>query len=552
MTGPDSVFQQIALVLLVSAALGLLAQRLRLPLIVAFIAVGIVVGPGVLGLVAGHGGMDVLADIGIALLLFVVGLKLDLHLIRAIGPSALITAAGQMAGTAVVGVGLALVLGLDVTSALYVAVALTFSSTIVIVKLLSDRREIDELHGKIAVGVLIVQDIVVVAAIIVLSVGSGAAEGGLGPQLVRTALTGIAFMAGIGVLMRWVLTPLLHRLAHSGELLSLFAIAWAVSLAALASVLGFSEEVGAFVAGVSIASTPYRESVAARMTTIRDFLLLFFFIELGVNLDIGLMREQLVPGLALAAFVLVAKPLLVLVMMGLQGFRKRTSFLAAVSLAQISEFSLILVTLGLSLGHIGDDVVGLVTAVGLVTIAVSSYLIGAANGLYQRAERYLDVFERNSPRDRGLQAAASSPPPEAIIFGLGRFGGSINALLRSRGVTTLGVDLDPAVLRGQTDEAANVVYGDAEDPEIAQALPLERARWVISAVPRREAGLALMDGLRRRGFDGHVVVTAHNDLDAEALGAAGATLVLRPFRDAADYAVDAVEALGADDGGPSA
>ena len=213
-----------------------------------------------------------------------------------------------------------LALGIGLTPALYVAIALTFSSTIIIVKLLSDTREIDDLHGRIAVGILIVQDIVVVLVMITLTaVGAGEDDGDMLSEIVLVVLKGTLLLGGLAVLMRYALTPVLHRLAHSPELLVLAAIAWGVGLAAGGDMLGFSQEVGAFLGGVALASTPYREAIAARLVPLRDFLLLFFFLDLGSGIDLGGLGDQLATALALSAFVLVGKPLIVMAIMGRLG-----------------------------------------------------------------------------------------------------------------------------------------------------------------------------------------------------------------------------------------
>ncbi|HEX21851.1 MAG TPA: sodium:proton exchanger, partial [Chromatiales bacterium] len=284
------VFTEMAVLLLLATVIGAIGVRLRQPLIVAFIAVGILVGPSVFGWVSANDQVDLLAKLGIALLLFVVGLKLDLHIIRSMGLVALATGLGQVFFTSVVGYFIAIALGMTPVTALYVAVALTFSSTIIIVKLLSDKREVDTLHGRIAIGFLIVQDIVVVLVMIGLAALGEAADAAdaaaLGREAVEVLIKGGLFIAAIGLLMRYVLTPLLHQLARSRELLVLFAIAWAVALGAAGGYLGFSKEVGAFLAGVSLASTPYREAIGARLVSLRDFLLLFFFIDLGAGLEL--------------------------------------------------------------------------------------------------------------------------------------------------------------------------------------------------------------------------------------------------------------------------
>ena len=323
---------------------------LRQPLILAYIFVGILVGPAILGWVTARDQVDLLARLGIAMLLFVVGLKLDLHLIRTLGPVALATGLGQVIFTSVIGYFLALPLGLNPIAAIYVAVALTFSSTIIIVKLLSDKREIDTLHGRIAVGFLIVQDVVVVLVMIGLSAyGMVGASNELGRTLLLMLLKGAGLLVGIGLLMRYILPWLLHRLARSLELLVLFSIAWAVFLAILGDSLGFSKEVGAFLAGISLASTRYREAIGARLVSLRDFLLIFFFIDLGAQLDMGTLTGQLGPAIILSLFVLIGNPLIVMVIMGVMGYRRRTGFLAGLTVAQISEFSLILGALGINL-----------------------------------------------------------------------------------------------------------------------------------------------------------------------------------------------------------
>ncbi|BAU50202.1 sodium/hydrogen exchanger [Sulfurifustis variabilis] len=537
-----NVFYEFAALLLIAVAVGALALRLRQPLIVAFIAVGILVGPAGFGLVTAHDPIALLATLGIALLLFVVGLKLDLHLIRTLGPVALATGLGQVVFTSVIGYAIALLLGLDHVPAIYVAVALTFSSTIIIVKLLSDKREIDSLHGRIAVGFLIVQDIVVVLVMIGLSAFgvAGAAENGPWRDLLRLVLGAVALLFGVALLMRYVLPPLLFRLAQSPELLVLFGIGWAVVLAALGDYVGLSKEVGAFLAGVTIASTPYREAISTRLVSLRDFLLLFFFIDLGARLDLGFLGEQLAPAIILSLFVLIGNPLIVMVIMGVMGYRKRTSFLAGLTVAQISEFSLILGALGLSLGHIAPETLGLITLVGLVTIGLSTYLILYSHFLYERIAPWLGLFEREVPhREQAEEARGRTPGSvEVILFGLGRFGENIARGLRAAGVRVLGVDFDPEAIRSWQERRLPAQYGDAEDPELHATLPLDEAGWVVCAIPARDVNLALLHGLRAHGYRGRIALTALTEHDAQVLHQRGADIVLRPFLAAAEQTVE--------------
>ena len=526
-----------------AAALGGVAVRLRQPLILAFVAVGIAVSPSALGWIGAHEQVELFAKLGISLLLFVVGLKLDILLIRSLGVVAVTAGIAQIALSAALGYGLAAALGIAPVAALYVAVALTFSSTIIVVKLLSDKREIDSLHGRIAVGILIVQDIAIVLVMIGLT-AVGAAAGAAGSAftaLIAVLLKGAVLLGVLGLLARYVLPTLLHQLARSSELLVLAGIAWAVALAALGDYLEFSNEVGAFLAGVSIASTHYREAISARLVSLRDFLLLFFFVSLGLQLDIQLLGAKLLAAIVLSVFVLIAKPLIVMILMGVLGYRKRTGFLTGVTLAQISEFSFILGALGVTVGHIDRDTLGLITVVGLTTIALSSYSILYAHPLYEWLAPRLDVFERKvAHREQNIDAQAHPLAADVILFGLGRFGGNLARHLRGRGMSVLGVDFDPQAVRAWHREGLPAQYGDAEDPEFAATLPLAQARWVISTAPQRDVSLALLHGLKTHGYRGRTALTTHSETDAELLRQKGASVVFLPFADAAEQAADTI------------
>ena len=545
-------FVTTAWVLAIAAGAAFVAQRAKQPLIVAFIAVGILVGPSVLGWVNNSEPIELFAEFGIAILLFLVGLKLDIHLVRSSGKVALATGLGQVAFTSLAGFGLALLLGMSATVAAYVAVALTFSSTIIIVKLLSDKRELDQLHGRIALGFLIVQDIVVVLAMIVLtSVGSDDGSG-LGGQLLRIAASVVGLVGGTWVAITYVMPRVLPLVASSQELLIVCAVAWAVSIAALSSSLGFSVEVGAFLAGFALASTPYREAIASSLSGLRDFLLLFFFIELGAQLDFSAIGSQVPAAIVLSVFVLVGNPIIVMVIMGVMRYPSRVSFLSGLAVAQISEFSLILIALGLELGHVDNDAVGLVTLVGLITIGLSTYMIIYSHQLFHRLRPLLGVFER---KRLVTHDAPLTTPVDTIVYGYGRFGRHLVRHLAESGQHVLVVDWDPY---GRLDlgdplllDRVTMRFGDADDPEFPGTLPITDVQWVVSTITRVDTNRALAHALRRWGTTARIAVTALTMDDAAALHEDASDglvdLVLQPFDDAAD---DALAALArADDPG---
>ncbi|MBN2398704.1 MAG: cation:proton antiporter [Deltaproteobacteria bacterium] len=539
----ENVFVEIAAILGIATLAGIIGQKLRQPLIIMFLATGILAGPSFLGIIHSYEQIELLAHIGIALLLFIVGLKLDLNLIRTTGPVALATGLGQIVFTALIGFGMAVGMGMSYLSAAYVSVALTFSSTIIIVKLLSDKKEIDSLHGQIALGFLIVQDIAAILALVGLTTVGASVTGDTSGyfSVLMIAAKGLGLLGAVALLMKYVIPYLTRRLAHSLELLTLFSIAWAVLLGAGGELLGFSKEVGAFLAGISLASTPFRDMIGARLTSLRDFLLLFFFIDLGARLDWSMVGSQLGASLIFSIFVLVGNPIIVLIIMGAMGYRRRTGFLAGLTVAQISEFSLIVAALGLSIGHITEETVGLITLVGVVTIFLSTYMILYSYPLYCFLSSPLKIFERRNPyREAAIDTPVKAEAVDVIVVGLGNYGSGLMEHLLRRKNATVGIDFDPGALDKWRKRGVPVLYGDMADPEMHEQLPLKKARWVLSTVRSKQMNLALVRNLRKDGYAGNVALTATNSQEAAEFEEAGANLVFRPFRDATEEAADAL------------
>jgi voltage-gated potassium channel Kch len=337
--------------------------------------------------------------------------------------------------------------------------------------------------------------------------------------------------------MRYVLPALLRKLAASAELMVLFAVSWAVALASAGDQLGFSKEVGAFLAGMSLATTSYREAIASRLVSLRDFLLLFFFVDLGAQMNPALMGVHAGPALLLSLFVLIGNPLIVMIIMGVMGYRKRTGFLTGLTVAQISEFSLVLAALGITLGHIDGE------TVGLITIGLSTYMILYSHTLYDRLAPWMIIFERKAAhREQAEDSSVYPLSPDAVVFGVGRYGGEVIKGLNEQGWSVLGVDFDPSVVSSWRVEGVPIRYGDAEDPEFVATVPLPDRGWVISTAHDLSANLALLASLRHHAFRGRTAVRVSRPEDAEQLMRAGADALLSPFADGAKQAVDTLSA----------
>lgn len=540
----DYHYYEFAALLLASTLVGMLAVRLKQPLIVAFILVGIAVGPSFMDVLSGDQHIALLAEVGVTILLFVVGLKLDMHLIRHLGMVAVATGLGQLMFTIVLGFFIGIGLGFDWINALYIAVALTFSSTIIIVKLLSDKKEIDSLHGRIAMGFLIVQDIAVVLAMMVvgsLSVSAGMEVEKTGFLVLAIIAKLMAALAIVALMMRYVLPRIMGLLARSPELMLIFAIAWGTSAAALGDMVGFSKEVGAFLAGFSLASTSYREVINARLASVRDFLLLFFFIHLGSQLEFASLGEELGAAAVFSLFVLIGNPLVVMAIMGYMGYRRRTGFLAGLTVAQISEFSIIFVAMGIGLGHVGDNTLGLITLVGIITITLSTYMILYSHTLYEKLSPWLGVFERVNPFREEKELGSSAALPPVVVFGLGRYGGRLVERLHENGVEVLALDFDPELVRIYQRRGIRASYADMESHEFIEHLELDGVKWLISTVPDVNMNLGLMKLLKDTRFAGELAVTVHHEYDGDLLTKAGVKHVLSPYQEAADYMAQRVK-----------
>lgn len=535
----ESAFGQVAVILLVTAVIGIAAKLARQPLIVAYIFVGIILGPTFLDLVHYEAEIELFAELGIALLLFLVGLKLDLTLIRNIGKVAVLTAIGQLLITAGLVFFLAQGFGFGAIEAGYIAVAISFSSTIIVVKLLSDRREIDQLHGQIAVGFLIVQDILVIIFMVAIA-AIGSRAGAVEQTIPALVIGSVVYLAATFLISKYLLPRLLAWLSKSPELTLLFGVSWALGLAAVSHALGLSMEIGAFIAGVALASTPYRESLSGRMVSLRDIMVLFFFIQLGSSLSFADAVQQIWPAIVISVLVLVLKPLSILLIMRWLGYRNQVSFKTGLAVAQISEFSLILIALGFSLGQVNESVLSLVTLVAVITITLSTYFILYSDALYKFFSPMLRKLERSKS---GVDEKAIEARYDAIVIGAGRLGSSVISGLTAKGANLLIVDQNPVALNKLAAEGYATLYGDISDPEFAFSLPLNEADAVICTAQERATNLVLLDELDRFGFPGEICLTAMDDSTAALLQEHPRVRVIRPLKMAANSIIESLPNL---------
>ncbi|CAN5603548.1 cation:proton antiporter [soil metagenome] len=516
------LFSEISLLIAFSASMALLMRALKQPLIIGHILTGIIVGPSLLGLVRSPETVGLLGEFGIALLLFVVGLGLNPKIVKEVGKVSVLTGLGQIMFTVLFATLLTRALGYTPIESLFLSVAMAFSSTIIILKLLSDKREQNKLYGKVSIGFLLVQDIVATFALVI------AAASGRGELTLATlgslGLKGIALIAGVMLIAHFVIRPLTTFLSRSQEMLFLFTLAWGFGVATIFFELGFSLEVGALLAGVALASFNFAQEVASRLKPLRDFFLVVFFIALGSQFELGNFAEFLPVALVLSVLVLIGNPIIVMSIMGFLGYTKRTAFKAGLAVAQISEFSLIFLLLGQRNGQISDAIILTGTLVALITIAISSYMIIYSDSLYSLLERRLGIFERKKIKER----AESHRQYEAVLFGYRRGGSEFVRVFRKIAKRFIVVDYDPEVIEELERKRVPYIYGDATDPELLEEIDLSKIKLAVSITSDYSTNLFLLQHLAQVNPNAVLVCHADNAHQAAEFYGLGASYVMLP------------------------
>lgn len=518
---------ELAFVLSAAAGLGLIARLLRQPLILAYIGTGVVIGLFGLTPVATDPIYKIFADLGIMFLLFLIGLEINLPSLRRVGKVAVVIGLGQIVFTAVGGFLIALLLGFDLLPAAYIAITLTFSSTIIIIKLLSEKGDLNSLYGKISVGFLLVQDFV---AIIILLALAGVQTGGA----IDWGVLGFTLIKGLGLLalMAWlgrsIMPWIFDRIAKSQELLFITALAWVFLVVALVNKVGFSIEIGGFLAGLALANSSEHFLITARVKPLRDFFLVLFFVVLGTSVAQANLTGIGWPVIVFSLFVLIGNPLIVMAIMGGMGYHRRTSFLAGVTVAQISEFSLVVAALGFKVGHITNDIVTIITAVGVITITLSSYLIIYADRLYGWWQEWLRFFERRHTKpDRPMTQRFRR---EIILIGADRTGRNLlHGLVKSDVVV---IDFNPDIVTALRREKYAAIYGDINDPDLDEQIDFSAARIVVCTSPDPEDSIHLLQFLSAEKVGVPVIARAETPTDAAVLYQAGAAYVFMPHMSA--------------------
>lgn len=516
------MFEELTLVIVIAVAVSMVMRALKQPLMIGHIITGILVGPAIFDIVTSTETIHIFAEFGIALLLFIIGLGLNLRVIKDIGKVALLASIAQVMLVGGATYAVAIVIGYTPTVATFIALALSLSSTIIVLKLLSDKKEQSRLYAKVSIGFLIVQDFLATIAVLFVSSSNNG-------HITLDAFIPLATKGGVFIIcliiFRYLILPHLNGLiAKSQEFLFLFAIAWALGIATLSKSAGFSLEIGALLAGMTLASMPYATEVASRLKPLRDFFIVLHFVVLGSLLNPEVIQSS--PGRAIlfSLIVLIANPISVLIIMGLMGYTKKTSFKAGIAMTQVGEFSLILLAAANYQGYIDKDIVSLITFVALITIAVSTYMILYSDQLYKLSEKYLRMFERRKAKDEHEKRKRY----DLVLFGYQRGGHEFLPVFRKVSKKFVVVDYDPSVIDFLEQKRIDYIYGDATDHDLLEEINLKHSKLIVSTITDLGTNKSLATWLSDNNPQAVYVATADNAKEAAELYSKGASYVMLP------------------------
>ncbi len=488
---------QLGLLFVVATALAILARILRQPPLVGYIFTGLLLGWVGVQIGSSKELIDVVSEIGIVLLLFVVGLEINLKKFLQSGKHTFLVGEGHDITMGAISLLLAhFVLGLDWIASAYVAIAVTLASTIVVVKTLTERKEIEAPHGRILIGMMVLQDIL---AMIALAVFTGLAAGG-NPFIA----TGMTLVKAVGLFLvmaflgKQLMTRFFDLVSDHIELIFFTGLSWCFAGVLIADYLEFSIAIGAFLAGMSIAHLPFAFEIADKTRALRDFGLFLFFFAVGATAKITPKLFIHPAFIVLTLLVLVGTPLITALITSFLRYEKKQSFLMATMPVQVSEFSLVLMAIGVKLGHVSEELFSIITAITILTIIVSSGIHSNIGSLYGKLEPHLKILEWRIPRK--MRELEKKYQNHVVLLGAGDLAYHIaEYFIKKKKVPVVVVDWDPGRIKRIKRLGAETLYGDAGDPDVWEEVGADKAKIIISTIgPNQQDDINMYRWVKKR------------------------------------------------------
>jgi len=519
----EYIIRDIGIIIVFAALIGMIVKYFKQPMIIAYIFAGLAIGPFGLNFINNEQTIISLSELGITFLLFVVGLELNINKLREVGRVVLIAGSLQVLLTFLFSLVIVKLIGFTFIESIYLAVALAFSSTLLVVSILADKKEIDTLHGRIIVGILVLQDILVIVALSLLS------------NLSNFSILYIPLYLGKGVLLlaiaffisRVLLNKLFDFAAKFQELLFVASLALCFVFTIIASYLGFSVTIGAFLAGIMIANLPYSHDLTSRIKSLAIFFNALFFVSLGIQIIPSTIKTIFLPLVVLLGITFVLKPLIVVFLIQALGYDKKTALYSGVGLGQVSEFGLIVVAQGVLLRHIPNSMLSLTILLIIISMAVSSYAIKYNLFLYHRYFERMALFDRFfKPKEQKQEAVKTDC--EVVVYGYENLDPNLVERFKESKKNVLIIDNSPNIIKSLNAQKVNCLYGDISQVDVLERINFEKAQIIISTIPDIFNNLILVKRAREVSRKSVIIVTANKVKDSLDLYNEGADYVILP------------------------
>ncbi len=527
------IFTQLGIILLITSIVALSFKRLKQPLIPAYVTAGLVIPiiAGVFNVTFSTETIWTMSEIGIAFLLFIVGLEIEIRQLKTVG---LASSLGGSIISVIMFIAMflvALILGITPAHAAYIGLIFAFSSTMVAIKLLSDKRELGTLHGRIALGRLLTEDVLAIVVITMLTPNNSNWFVFLFGSLFKILVIGF----GSYIVAKYILPRIVKFAATNQKLLFLVAITVCFTTAIIVEWFGLSIAIGGFIAGVILANTPFNVEIISHVKPLRDFFAILFFVSLGMEIRPAMLFSVLLPMLTLLLVFYLLKPFVGFLVVRFFGYTQSTSFLSSIALSQISEFSLIIAFIGKSLGYINNEIFSLIIAIAVVTIVISSYLIKYDRKVFKTMRPMLDKIDIFKHREKALHYMPKEMSYDTLLVGYNRLGYHILKKLSNTGRNVLVVDFNPEVIQHLKNRKIQCLYGDIGDIEILERVKVSNLELAISTVPELYDNKLLIRYIRKRNHKAIIIATAQTVEDALELYDAGADYVIVPHLLGGEY-----------------
>ncbi len=519
------MFYTITLLFISIAIFAFLLKWIKQPTFLAYIITGLILGPSFLNVVHQNTMLETFSELGIVLLLFLVGLGLTPTNLKEMFKSSLLLGILQIAVTYAVAYLFLIPFHLSTTENIYIAIGLSFSSTIVVIKLLSDKNSLETWHGKLSTGILLTQDFVAMFIFMIISLQAQGQS--LTTLLVNVFVKGVVSISLLFILSYFLLKKLGDSLAKSTELLFIFSLAWAFGFAALFQYLGFSLEFGALISGVIVSISPYRVEISSRLKPLRDFFIILFFLSLGLQINTHLISKYLGAITTLTLFALIIKPLIVSIILRISGFAKRTSVFTGIDLSQISAFSILIITFGIKSGILNANALVIMTSVMVLSVTISTYLINYEEKLYNYISPLLPFLDSNKEEMREIEKYNKNNY-DIILFGYNRTGYELVETAKKLRKKILIIDFNPETIKKVRNMNIDCVFGDANDIELLDKINFKKVKIVVSTIPDLDANILLIHKAKEKNRNAVIIVIAYQIDDALKLYDEGATYVIMP------------------------